>query len=606
MGRSQGKQKLKAPLVDAAKGGSKSALGCLLLIALPFALFGTAMAGVVAWNLWTCQAAQRWVETPAMLLEAELKSNSDGDGTTYHATARYAYEFNGRPYESDRVSLYGGSDNVGSFQHDRGKELEDKLAAGGRTVCYVNPRDPNDALLYRELRPGMVGFMSMFALVFGGIGYGLLFGGLHGRRIERRKAEAEKAHPNKPWMWREDWAAGRIRSSEGKTAWFITLFAVIWNAVTWPVATMVWFDANVKWGLRLLVSLFPLVGAGLAVTMFYLWLRRLKWGKSEFEMAAVPGVLGGPLAGVIHAPAGIRPADGFKLRLACNETTRTTSGSKTETKTEARWESEQTIHRELAEDGGAKTVIPVKFLVPFHQPASGDDIAWQLEVRAETQGIDYYAEFDVPVFQTGASSSAISGGAVEEAIEAATPATDFRTTVARMNAVVEEELPDRRVIYFPMLRNVAMGGFLLLFTAIWTAVGVGLLLTDAPRIFAIVMLAIDALLVYATARALLMSTRLEYSRGGVKWSNRLLGIGRERELVRSAIKTVVVDKSGTTVGNTAYRKVVAQTADGEVTLVKEIQRVGDAEALAADIRGVLELGERGATLEGALPEGFKS
>jgi hypothetical protein len=68
----------------------------------------------------------------------------------------------------------------------------------------------------------------------------------------------------------------------------------------------------------------------------------------------------------------------------------------------------------------------------------------------------------------------------------------------------------------------------------------------------------------------------------------------------------VVDKSGTTVGNTAYRKVVAQTADGEVTLVKEIQRVGDAEALAADIRGVLELGERGATLEGALPEGFKS
>jgi hypothetical protein len=603
MGRFVRKQKLSSPAVDAAKSGSKAGLGCLLLFALPFALFGAGMGIAVVRDLWLWQAAQRWVETPATLLEAKLESDSDGDGTTYRATARYAYEVNGQRYESNEVSIHGGGDNIGSLQRDRGQALEEALKAGGRTVCYVNPRDPRDALLFRDLRPGMVAFKLLFAAVFGGVGFGLLAAAYFGRGMEKRKERAEKSYPGKPWMWREDWAAGRVRSSEGALAWFVTFFAGVWNAVSWPVAWMAWYDGRAERTPQLLVAIFPLAGAGMALWCAYLWLRRLKWGVSEFEMAAVPGVIGGPLAGVIHAPGGIRPADGFRLRLVCNESRSESNGGDSSTSVEARWEREQTIHRELLSGSQGRTLIPVKFLVPFGQPPSGDSITWQLEVKAETLGIDYFAAFEVPVFKTAASSAAVTEESAVEAGEEPELA-DFRTTVARLNAVLEEELPDRRVIRFPMGRNVGMAGFTGLFTLIWIGIAAALFASDVPRVFPWGMAALGALFVYATINALFSSTRLAYSPRGIEYAHRLLGFGRTHDLPRSRVQSVSVDKSGTKVGDAAYRKVVATTSEGEVTLVKEIPRSADAEALAADMRRVLELDSGEMPLEAELPKDF--
>ena len=43
---------------------------------------------------------------------------------TQSTTANYEYEFAGRKYLGDRVSLHSGSDNVGTFQRDVYNELE--------------------------------------------------------------------------------------------------------------------------------------------------------------------------------------------------------------------------------------------------------------------------------------------------------------------------------------------------------------------------------------------------------------------------------------------------------------------------------------------------
>jgi hypothetical protein len=131
----------------------------------------------------------------------------------------------------------------------------------------------------------------------------------------------------------------------------------------------------------------------------YLWLRRLKWGVSEFEMAAVPGVIGGPMAGVIHAPGGIDPQDGFLLRLVC---VRPAKGEDQPEKT--LWEREQRLLRDLITADGRRTLIPVKFTIPYELPASADDVKWKLQSSAAVRGIDYFAEFELPVFKTAASS----------------------------------------------------------------------------------------------------------------------------------------------------------------------------------------------------------
>jgi hypothetical protein len=384
-------------------------VGCLLLFALPFALVGAGVGVIVLRDLWTWRSAQSWVETPATLLATHLDEDHSDDSTTYSVTATYTYRFNGKAYTSKRVGLHSGSDNMGSYHQDRARELEAILRAGGRLPCYVDPDDPARAMLFRDLRPGLLTMKIVFALVFGGVGFGLLIGGTYGYRRVKREEEAKKAMPDKPWMWREDWAAGRIRSSEGKMAWGITIFAAIWNGVCWPVFFLVWNNPRGPAGPPiLLVALFPAVGALIGAWAAYLWLRRLRWGVSEFEMAAVPGVLGGPLAGVIHAPRGIKANGGFVLQLVCNESTQQSRGSDSSTEIYALWSAEQKIDRDLETGDGGETLIPVKFLVPYELPPSGDNLKWQLEVRAETFGVDYYAEFEVPVFKTAASSPTVA------------------------------------------------------------------------------------------------------------------------------------------------------------------------------------------------------
>src|SRR5262245_3579835 len=79
--------------------------GCLILFALPFALVGAGVAAAVAYDLWTWRDAQSWVETPATLSSTSLDEDFDSDGgASYKAKAAYAYEFNGRRFENDRVA----------------------------------------------------------------------------------------------------------------------------------------------------------------------------------------------------------------------------------------------------------------------------------------------------------------------------------------------------------------------------------------------------------------------------------------------------------------------------------------------------------------------
>jgi hypothetical protein len=572
---------------------TKAGVGCLLLFALPFAAVGVVMLAMCVAELWTWQAARRWIETPATLLAAELETHNGDDGVTYEATARYTYEFRGKPYTSEQVGLHSGSDNIGHYHEDRAAELEKIEQAGGRLPCFVNPGDPTQALLYRDLRPGMVVFKLVFAVTFGGVGFGLLIGSVIGYRSEQRKEVAKKAAPDQPWTWRDDWAAGRIRSSEGGLLLVATLFAVIWNGVTWPAGFAVLDDVRRGAGPpSWLVAAFPLVGVLIAAWATYLWMQRLRWGRSEFEMAAVPGVLGGPLAGVIHAPRGLAPLEGFTLRLACTRTITEESGGDSTTRSDVEWERETTILRDFANDEDGRTLVPVKFIVPYGLPPSADDVTWTLEAKAEVFGIDYAARFEVPVFRTSASSKQIDEQATSAALGEESAPPTIAATVARFGGVLEEELPDNRQILFPAARNRGLAAFAGMFAVALATVCYLLFTLEAPQWIAWLVTAFGALPLYLAVANCFGSTRLEYGGRGASYVHRKFGIGRPHELPVSRIASVDVDKSGTALAGRAYRKVFLTTTEGErTTLVHEVGSVQDAEGLAEDMRQLLGLTE---------------
>ena len=569
--------------------GGWLAASCLMLFALPFAAVGAGAAGWIVADLWQWREIHTWVETPATLLQAGVDHGGDQKrGETIRATARYRYTFGGREYTSERVALYTGKDNIGSYQRDRARELE-RIEAGNKQLsCYVNPDAPAEAILFRDLRWGFLLFKLLFAVVFGAVGFGLLIGGALSPRAEKARKKLEAQWPDEPWKWEKKWESARIRSSLGPAAIGATIFAVLWNTVSWPGMAMVWSNPenghpNAIW----IMALFPLVGTGLGAWAVYLWARRIKWGVAEFEMAAVPGVLGGPLAGVVHVPARVEPEENYTVRLACVKTFDQGSDSSKEV---TLWDHEYEIDRDLT--AGDRTLIPIEFMIPSDLPPSGDDVKWTLHTRAATRGVDFIAEFEPPVFKTKTS-----GDVDRDSASDATPPTatevDFPTVVRSMGAVLVENATSGRTLVFPMARNPGLAVFMALFATLWTGLTVFLVYSDAPRIFPWVCGLFNLLIVPAALSYCFGRTRLEFGGRGVALRRGLFGLGRRREFPANQVAGVYAEKSGTTWGGTEYRRVRIRTAERKaITLVSEIARPRDAERLAAEIGAAVGLSEK--------------
>ena len=155
---------------------------------------------------------------------------------------------------------------------------------------------------------------AIFAITFCGVGAGLVWWGRYSARKAREIAHLKAAHPESPWMWKPEWAGGRIVGSTKATMVFTWGFAIFWNLVSAPLLFVVPREVLEKQNyLGLIGLLFPVVGVGLLYWAARATARWKKFGSSVFEMAAVPGLVGGRLGGTIQtnfvggAPRGIQP-----------------------------------------------------------------------------------------------------------------------------------------------------------------------------------------------------------------------------------------------------------------------------------------------------------
>jgi len=283
---------------------------------------------------------------------------------------------------------------------------------------------------------------------------------------------------------------------------------------------------------------------------------------------------------VIHVPRAIQPEEGFALRLQCLQRI-TNDGEHTSEK--LLWEDEKRIIRDLSAADGTRTLIPVQFTIPYDQPSSGGDVKWKLRAQAKVIGVDYNAEFEAPVFRTAASSPQPLGE-IEKAAERNSRPTPFPVLVGRLGARLEEDFPDRRVIYFPMLRNRGMLGVLGFITAIWISICVGIWLSDAPLVFPIVFSLFGATLFGALVYEAFQRTRITFGKNGLVCTWRVIGPERRREFGSNEISSIDVAPSGTHTGNKTYWKLTANAFDGRSqTLISQLASRSDAQELADEI-----------------------
>lgn len=567
--------------------------GCLFLFALPFAGVGIFMFGLTVWTLSDWWHMQSWVEVSARVLETHLEEHHDDDGTTYRAVARYKYNYQGVNYKGDRVGIDATADNIGNYHQRKVAELKRKMSRNQPVPCFVDPASPGRSVLYRDLRFEKLAFYLLFSLVFGGAGGGMLSYGVYARRQLKNSDSLRQKHPDQPWMWREDWAEGGVRSSSKTIMLFAVFFAIMWNLISSPVFFLLPGEIRKENYLALIGLVFPVVGAGLAIWAFIAARRWVKYGESTFQMASVPGVVGGPLAGVIRTTVNLRPEHGFRQTLTCLRQVTTGSGKNRSTREHVLWQTTRVIQQELAATDSTQSAIPVQFHIPYQSEpttpsGATSPVLWRLEVEADAPGVDYHASFEVPVFRTADSSpdyqpddSAISPYVREESI----------ADVYRGCGIRRHETIRGIRIEFPLFRNLGTAFGATVFLTIWTGAIVLMIHLGAPLLFPIAFGLFELLILWFALELWLWRSVMDVNLRGVTLRAGLVGLSSTQSFDNDQIKTITYT-SGMQSGRKLYYDLQLTTKDGKsYGIGKRIPSQSAAQAIVDDVRQALGIDE---------------
>ena len=129
-------------------------------------------------------AARSWQPTPCTILYSAVRSHSGDDSTTYSLDVLYVYFVGGREHRSSRYEFMGGS----SGGYDRYEAAVGRYPAGGRAPCYVDPADPEEAVLERGVDRQY--WAALVPVLFTLVGAGGIVFVLRGVSRSRQKAGA--------------------------------------------------------------------------------------------------------------------------------------------------------------------------------------------------------------------------------------------------------------------------------------------------------------------------------------------------------------------------------------------------------------------------------
>jgi hypothetical protein len=199
-----------------------------LLFALPFGGGGAFTGYLAGSTVYDGYRARDWIKVKAEVVSEDA----------------YRYVYDGKSRVGTRLGLMRiGTDSLDGWTEGIVEALEKARKENYPITVYVNPDDPEEALVDRAIHWKFVVAMMPFALGFGGVGAAALW--IMARNIHalaaRRKGAVSFGSPG-PLV----------------TLWLVAFF---WNVLSFPIAIVALPDmiADGEW-LGLLILVFPLVG----------------------------------------------------------------------------------------------------------------------------------------------------------------------------------------------------------------------------------------------------------------------------------------------------------------------------------------------------------
>lgn len=411
-----------------------------LLFGLLFSGGGFFIAAETTWPMWqNWQQVQNWRPASARLLSV---SGSDKD-----TRASYRYEYAGGSFQGSRVGLASFKDNIGSYHREMQAYLRRIKRSGEMLPIWVNPANPAEAIIDRNMRWGLFALTSGFCSVFVLIGLVVVYASIRGsgkvatrrrasllemRKIWKQARKEDKTElafvefcqqhyaatatadpprtPPTDWRSRKGWEQAEIKSDAGRGTWFFWIFTFIWNAISTPLVFVLPDEIGSGNYLASIGLLFPLVGLFLAYKAIVKTLEYRRFGKVLLRMDPYPGAIGGHVGGQLQVKnldyRAASDAQTLSVKLECVHSYISGSGDSRSRRESIKWaeQGQPQINKTMQ---GVNLVF--RFDVPENLPQADVEQSdsyhfWRLSVNADIPGIDLDRSYNIPVFATAETS----------------------------------------------------------------------------------------------------------------------------------------------------------------------------------------------------------
>ena len=243
---------------------------------------------------------------------------------------------------------------------------------------------------------GAVGVVFFLAGVF------LLFHGIDGIQRKSRMKKGKHLSPRRPWMWDYEWEPLGISENKKKEVMSAFIATVVYTLFLSPFNWWAFFSEEITpFWLKGVVILFDLIILLVAYEFIRKLSQYLKYGDSRLRFKEFPFFLRGKM--IVSLTGAPTQFDVMTMNLRCIE-------EAYEVRYSGRKKSEEVICYQLYGEekvlrshnvGGSK--ILMEWLLPddpeyttllSERPAR----FWELEIKAETKGVDYESRFLLPIY----------------------------------------------------------------------------------------------------------------------------------------------------------------------------------------------------------------
>ena len=208
-------------------------------------------------------------------------------------------------------------------------------------------------------------------------------------------------NPEQPWLANPAWKNGQIHSDAAASWKFMAVFALLWNAFSFTVATIVLLDHPPRFpDPEYFVLLFPAVGLLLlwqAIRQYAQWRRH---GQLNLTLSPYPGSIGGDIGGQLTLPSPTTELADLEATVSCLHVSISHSGKNSTRRESTTWRRRANTRVERAANGSRITFrVKVDPGLPNSEPPQGSHNLWRLHLRSKQAGLE--RSFDIPVFDTG-------------------------------------------------------------------------------------------------------------------------------------------------------------------------------------------------------------